>query len=367
MKHTLLLLWLLVVMALPAFAQETFRVGDTVRISEGQGRIETINGNTAKVRFGPGKYDWKYYSLKELEELKTAPQTEAQNKQRWAFHTDAARYRNTVDIFANLYDPKRYRQVAGTYTPEMINKGIAELAGLDALCKSKYVGITNVPGGERNEAIREDYADWCALAAKRSEIDKAARIFAAKSIDIFYTIERDLKQSFASKEGFINGTVQTLIYERASWKTKAAAEARPKFTALGVEMPADYFADLEKQADELQKIIDQTAPTRSFTQPKYQDAASQSFAKREFAGMYPGIQVLRIGTDYETWKVFKNNFGIPTDQYKRGWALVRVSKRPYCQAKEWVVKQTYIGGGRFSPTKSDFSQGPVGGVFMKCQ
>ena len=384
---------------LPAFAQETLRVGDTVETTDGrQCRVESITGRSAKVRCGPNRSDIRVYSFQSLISPRTAAarreqqqqqqqqkqaqalvnsqaaeskreqdeREEAENKQRWAFHHEAWKYFNTVQILAYFYNPTRYQGGSNTYTPETLKKGIAELAELDALCKSKYVGITNVPNTEQQNSAGQQYADWCAMAAKRDEIDKSARILAAKNIDLFYTIKRDLKESLASREGFINGTVQTLIYDRASWKQKAAAEAKPKFAELGVEMPADYFADVESEADEIKKTIDQTAPTRRFTQPQYQDAASQALAGREFSKMYPGIQVLKIGTDYATWKVYKNKIGIPTDQYKRGWALVKVPNRPYCQAKEWIVRQTYIGGGRFSATMSHFSSGPVGGIFMKC-
>ncbi len=403
MKHQIVNLFffhflLITFAASGVFAQESFRVGDAVETSDGkQCRVESITGASAKVRCGPNRSDIRVYSFQSLISAKTAEakrarqrqqQLENQNRQavnaqnaaakaaqerqeetlddqRRAFWREAKQFENTVHMFQHLYNPAKYKVLIPSYTPDMLTKGMSELAELDVLC-SKHVGVTNVPKTENDDYIREHYADWCALAAKRSEIDKVARVFAAKSIDSFYEIERQFKETLDSREGFVNGGVQMLIYEPEVWKRRQTEQMKPRFTELGVEMPADYFAGVEKKAADIKKIIDQTAPTRSFTAPPFQDAPAQAIARREFAKTYPGIQILKIGSDYATWKVYKNSIGIPTDRYKRGWALVKVPKRPYCQAKEWVVKQTYTGGGTFSATVSTKSEGPVGGIFMRC-
>lgn len=361
-----------------AFAQETLRVGDTVEykctcfgpFEWVKAKVEAVSGNKVRVRYGNGKYQADTVT-NEPNTVRTpggAARTAGANQLRDAFINDAGnKYGQTVRFFAQFYDAQ---YISGGYptTAAGWQKAMTELAELDTLCKGKYAGVPNDLSHYLRPGIVDNrYAVWCEIAAKRSELEKPARTASAKSITSFSEIERELKESRDSREGFINGSVQMLIYDPAIWKQTATAKVQPRFAEVGATIPADYFADVERQGEEVKKLIDQAAPTRSFTQPAYQDAASQALAKREFAKMYPGIQVLKIGSDYATWKIFKNSLGIPTNQYKRGWALVKVPKRPFCQAKEWIVKQTYAGGGRFSATMSNFSSGPSGGIFMKCE
>lgn len=297
----------------------------------------------------------------------TASQTANDNQLRDAFVKEAVgKYLQAVQFFAPFYDEK-YISGGRPTTAAGWQKALSELGELDALCRGKYAGVTNdLPHYLREGIVQNRYAVWCEIAARRIELDKRARAASAKTdSNTFYEIERQMKASVEDKEGFIHGDVQTLIYERERWKQEEKARVQARFAELGAEMPADYFIEVERKADEVKKIIDHTAPTRSFTPPKYQDAASQALAKREFAKMYPGIQVLKIGSDYETWKVFKNSYGIPTNQYKRGWALARVPKRPYCQAKEWIVKQTYVGGRAIFGYRIELQQRPLGRHFYE--
>ena len=75
MKHTLLFLLLLVVMALPAFGQETLRVGDMVTIPDGRkGKIESFKDRVAKVKLGPGANDFQYLVVEDLKKLAALPQ-----------------------------------------------------------------------------------------------------------------------------------------------------------------------------------------------------------------------------------------------------------------------------------------------------
>ena len=137
MKRTLLFLLLLVVMAVPAFAQEVFRVGDMVEIPGGsQGRIESINGNSAKIKFGPGKYDFKYDLLANLKSPKAAGMEREQENQRKSFRVEAARFFHTVEMFEQFYNPE-FASVKGGMDAAAIKKATVDLAELDALCKSK--------------------------------------------------------------------------------------------------------------------------------------------------------------------------------------------------------------------------------------
>ena len=69
--------------------------------------------------------------------------------------------------------------------------------------------------------------------------------------------------------------------------------------------------------------------------------------------------------DFTTWKVFKNIYGIPTEQIKQGWLLVKMPNQPgLCQARQFSVKKIYMGGGTFSAMKlNGYSEA---GIYMNC-
>ncbi|HEV7395898.1 MAG TPA: hypothetical protein VGN86_05245 [Pyrinomonadaceae bacterium] len=168
MKHSLAFLLLLIVMVVPVLAQETFRVGDMVEIPGGrQGRIEAINGNSAKIRTGPGKYDFMNDLLANLKSTKAAGLDREQDKQRKEFRLEADRFFATVRLFEQFYNPA-FAEVKGGMDAAVIKKATVELAELDALCTSKYPGITNDPSYLDRLTFRS--GDWCGMAAKRNEI-----------------------------------------------------------------------------------------------------------------------------------------------------------------------------------------------------
>ena len=76
--------------------------------------------------------------------------------------------------------------------------------------------------------------------------------------------------------------------------------------------------------------------------------------------------VVKSGLDFTTWKLFKNNLGIPTTQIKQGWILVkRPNQNGLCQMREFAVEKEYMGGGTFSAMKmAGFTEA---GKYMKCQ
>lgn len=83
-----------------AFAQETLRIGDTVEAKRGsewvQGRVESIEGNRVKVRFGTGKYDFQIYETptSALRAEGSAAREAGSGQLRDAFRSEAGRWGN---------------------------------------------------------------------------------------------------------------------------------------------------------------------------------------------------------------------------------------------------------------------------------
>jgi hypothetical protein len=159
------------------------------------------------------------------------------------------------------------------------------------------------------------------------------------------------------------------MYDRAKWEVENTVKYKPRFEKFGVAMPTDFFNEVEKRADELKKLIDQGAPNRSWEPPPYRDPAVEGFVRSNFVKEYAGVSVLKIGLDYKTWVERKGLSYVGSDSnfryyqveynyYKRGWVLLKLPNRPYCQASEWIV-------GRGAKGMVIASLGGSG-IFMKC-
>ena len=163
-----------------------------------------------------------------------------------------------------------------------------------------------------------------------------------------------------------------LMYEPEKWKAEHSAKLKPHFANYGVEMPSNFLDEMLTKAAELKTKIDQGFPGRSFemSAPSARDAAVESFIKAKWVAEYPGSQVLKTSHSYPTWakreslslvgsgtgyKLYKVEYNF----YKRGWVLMKMPNRPYCQAREWIVGR----GAKGLVAVSTSSQG----TFVKCQ
>ena len=377
MKHTFLGLLMLALLALPTVAQQVFHVGDAIEVQDGTrwipGVIESVDNNIAKVRIGKGKYDYINVQLPTTRFRATgsAAQEGREIERQNAFLRDAGKYFQTVQKFAPFYDDK-YISGGAPNTPAEWQTAMSELAELDALCKSKYPGITNTTYGLREGLVDNRYAVWCEIAARRNELERPARISAAKNQITLTNTEDNLKFAFNHQKNRVPDETQLLMYERDKWKQLQMPKYKPRFVEYGIDMPADFFAGVEKKADELQKLIEQTAPNRSWEPRPFHDPAVEAFIRARYAADpdYRGVNVLNIGVDYKIWTERKGlsylgndssfrYYKVEYNYYKRGWALVKLPNRPYCQAQEWIVGRDAKGMVLVSLGGS--------GIFMKCQ
>ena len=371
MRHTLLFLLLFTVMALPAFAQETFRVGDMVEIPGGsQGTIESINGNSAKIRFGPGKYDFKYDLLANLKSPKAAGLEREQEKQRKEFRVEAGKFFRTVDLFEQFYNPE-FASMKGGIDAAEIKKATVELAELDALCTSKYPGITNDPKYLDRLTFRS--GDWCGMAAKRNEILQSVTSGTQSAVGTRFIEgwKRAINQSLTPRRGGVSDAVsddvQAMVFDLAKWKAKDLPNLQRLYAQNGGTVPADIFDAVKPDLDRLRQKIETDSQTKSWTVPLYKDAAVEALVKNKYAAnpKFRGIIIVKSGMDFTTWKLYKNDLGIPTSQIKKGWVLVKIANQQgLCQAREFAVEKTYMGGGTFSAMQmAGFSEA---GHYMKC-
>ena len=431
MKRTLLFLLLLVVMALPAFAQETFRVGDMVTIPDGRtGKIESFKdrvakvklgpgandfqylvvedlkklaaipkemfqvgdtvvlsgsnregtiveilgdatrGYSAKVKFGPGKYDVGYSKFEDLSSPKAAATEREQDKQRQIFRVEANRFFRTVDLFEQFYNPE-FASGKGGINAAAIKKATVELAELDALCTSKYPGITNDPKYLDRLMFRS--GDWCGMAANRNEILKSVTSGTQSAVGSRFI--EDWKRSInksTHRRGVVAGDpvwddVQVMLFDREKWKARDLPNLQRLYAQNGGTVPADIFDAVKPELDKLRQKIETESQTNSWKVPPYKDEAIEALVRRSYAASpkFRGIVFVKSGMNFTTWKLFTNDLGIPTSQIKKGSILVKIpNQHGLCQEREFAVEKAYMGGGRFSAVQmAGFSEA---GTYMKC-
>ena len=378
MKGNMALAIALAVFSISAQAQQVFRVGDVIELQDGSrwipGVIESVDNNIAKVRIGKGKYDYINVQLPttRFRVPGSAAREARDNALRDAFRNETSKYFQAVKQFAPFYDDKYISGGAPNGAAEW-QKAMSDLGELDSLCKSKYQGITDDPPHYLREGIVDNrFSVWCQIAARRNELEKPARTWLAKN-QVTLTVTKDnLNFAFNHQKNRVPDETHLLMYDRAKWKQEQAAKLKPRFAEFGVEMPPDFFAEVEKRADDLKQLIEKTAPNRSWEAPPFHDPAVEAFIKARYAADpdYRGVKILKAGLDYKTWVERKGLSYLGSDStyryykveynyYKRGWILMQLPNRPFCQASEWIV-------GRGARGMVVVSLGGSG-IFMRCQ
>jgi hypothetical protein len=336
--------------------------------------VEAVSGGNVRVRFG--NMDNQVVTLPA-----NSPKLRWPGANSGEFHADsmqkafaseaAPKYRRIVEQFAHFYDPK-YRSAGGPVRPEEWKFAMENLSQLDSDCRSRYNGVKDFQGITYIQDGSVDYrfAVWCDIAAKRLQLEPAARAGMAKTlINLGYT-EENLNFGFNEPDNPLRMETQEMIWARDKWRAAKIAWLKPKYAEYGVQVPADATAVAEKRADELRDMVMRDAPKRSYKMPANRDAAVESFMKTQFAKEYPGAQVLKIGLDYNTWVQRKSLTYVGSDEifryykvdynsYKRGTALLKIPGRPLCQAQDWVVGRSAKGLVAVAVGGS--------GTFMRCE
>jgi len=347
------------------FGQEWVRAtivavnGGNIRVRFGNmdNQVVTLPRNSPKLRLGKAA----------VNPLENVPPDPVQR----AFMAEARpRFIKAVEIFAPAYDPQFH---GGGAVPDsgIWAKSMADLAELDALCNSRYRGLSDYlgPGYIREGSPDYRFGVWCEIAANRIAVEKRARVNVVKTlVNLGYTDE-NLNFGFNEPDNPVRWETQQLIWDRDKWRTEKMRWLRPKYAVYKVDVPPDATAAAEARADDLKQIVLRDAPNRSYRQPPYHDASVESVVRSALAKEYPGVQVLKIGLDYKTWvkrqsldyvasdDVFRY-YRVSYNSYKRGTVLLKVPGRPLCQMQDFVVG---LNGGKVVPAGVGGS-----GVFMRC-
>lgn len=387
MKHIFLLAMLFALTTFSAFAQETFRVGDTVGHVDGRiGKILSIYQNpsspepAAKVQWGNDKYSLSYIAVKDLMTPQTAAlkrqqiqQDEAQTPLRNKFDEEAYPYRATIFAIAQAYNPTFGIQ-GGMSDDAKMQK---DLEDLNALCQN-YRNMTNPPKADPR-VVKDNPADWCKIAENPPAMMKKVRVWVAgmNTKQALESLMLKLDQTMKDPDGYVKDNVQMMLYNRAEWERTELKEFTKQYAAIGEAIPADVMKSFNEKAAELKAQIERSAPTRSWEQPQYTDAALEAMIKKAFSAEYLGAKVFKTGMTYTTWKAVDDTSLVGSGtgykiyrttkgayRYKLGLALVKLPNQPFCQIREFEFIQNKAGAG-YAATKLSRPLGYTG-IFVQC-
>jgi hypothetical protein len=375
-------------------SKPTFRVGDTAispRSPKGtSGVIESVNGNSARVRFGRGKYDYVDDLLENLMtpqqvavEQENARQEQTQKPLRAQFMDEAEAFSTTVYKLAPVFDPK-YQHIGTGITQE--NKTYEawrkDLESLDAVCR-KYPNMTN-PSMDSIYQHNVKYfpADWCKIAAQRTEmLQKMKRTVGdtfAKSEIHSWTLK--VNEAFEHPDGYVTDEIQMLLYDRTAWNRKHLPAMEQNCLGAG-GVAQELFKPLDDKITELKAKIESDAATRTWEdKTSFKDAALEAVGRRDILTDLPGARILKTGMADTTWAVMDGRTEVGSVRgggsiyrfyrinkgayrYKVGRALVQLPNRPFCQIRAFQVTQ-YKAGAGYGAAQASSSDA---GRFVKCQ
>lgn len=375
--RNLVIAGILIFTAVPALLAQAISVGEQVefsctRVTSGwcSGRVEAINGGTIKVKWGNMRDQFTMVSRDQVRAVPKPPGPE--QVAMWeGFRTEVLSKSKAgmyLRIYAHYYQPDEFSYAGGNPTSaDGWQQMTATLGEIDALCKGKYRGITNFQQGVKPNDISARYADWCRIADQRLALEPKIRAGAAKHMLSPSSDILDINKAIEHSRNLMWDKTQMVLYEPEKWKAKTAADLKQAFADYGTAMPADFFDEIDKKTAELRAVIDKTAPTKSFDQPAHRDAAVERVVKSRIAAKYPGTQIVSIGGSYRSWEkregadLIRSDtdvkvYRLTVNYYKRGYALVKMPNRPYCQMRSWIVRQRGMA--------VDLGEA---GEFMKCQ
>ncbi len=292
-----------------------------------------------------------------------------QAEMRRNFLNEFRKYQDSVYSLMQIHDPKL--KVGNTSYGPPVSKDVwakvmKELSEIDAACKSTYAGMKDDPDRISWGELNQLPATWCAIAANRDEYANKGKVVSVNSRARHITdqIKNMLNEAERDEEDRIGLEVQQMFWETDKWRSRWIEKLKPAFDEMDAVIPNDYLDSYIEQGNTIKEKRIKAGESRTFTQPPNRDAVAENWIKQQYQSSLPGIQVLKIGSTYQDWRVFTNRVNIPTARYKRGWALVKLPNHPMCQAREWIIKQDYSGGGRYTANKVD-SLGYTG-ILMQC-
>lgn len=331
------------------------------------GTLTSITDGFYVIQYGTSRYDTARLKVGEPAKIRTWTTGEAIRQAEAAREADARQflqeigpYFSTISDVIGIYDPVMHGNSGSGYHDDPAHAAgyLADLAAVAARCKA-HPNLGDLARIYDPKNIFEHPLQICALAAARDQVPKRAKlVIVNNSVQVRNDwLVADLQKHIDGTDHEIPDSVQQLVFDQPTWLRGRHAEYGPRYAEAGVAVPADAFAPILAKVPALKARIDADGTTEAYARPGFHDAAIEKLVRAKLAAQLPGVQILAIGAVDKNWAAYDEKTWVKRDanydyylvhkgknKYRRGWALVRLPDRPYCQAREWIVRR--IGRGR---------------------
>jgi len=178
-------------------------------------------------------------------------------------------------------------------------------------------------------------------------------------------IEITKKQAAEYKPGLRDYYVQD-FNDRQNIYLKAALSASKRQDWLGEWKDENLVKCINVALDELAVIARKTLPSYRPTGYTVRNAAEERLL-RDAVDDIADAKVIRLGLGSATWKIDKNEYGLPTARFKYGMIYARYPNLDdgFCRIIYVNIVQDYAGGGTYGDSygqfiKSEFAGCPAG-------
>ena len=246
--------------------------------------------------------------------------------------------------------------------PARLELAREQLEKLEALCKGEFAGLQDIP----NVSFQMDVypTAWCQVAAQREALTaRVATASVRQNLKLWVDQINDDAGALERREGFsgLMGVMHELVHETKPALAKLSTQYQGQFKAAGAEMPADLLAPAQAAVDAWWREARRLAPQWKYPAGLVADGAAEGRMKARLKQGMPDAKLLKSGLLYPEWKVYKNALGIPTERVRTGVMLYKSPLYPagLCAQREWTLKDTWVGGGKWSPVSDYLSLGSV--------
>ena len=122
---------------------------------------------------------------------------------------------------------------------------------------------------------------------------------------------------------------------------------------------------IDPALDALATIVAKTIPLYVPERGSYavRNPTEETLMKGTVTDLTPATKIFKIGLESANWGIDKNEFGIPTDRFKRGLIYIKPANAddPYCRMIFVNIVQDYSGGGTYGASYGNFIRSDVAG------
>lgn len=268
------------------------------------------------------------------------------DKQYRAYREDLKPFRSSIGAFT--LRPGSV-QLTESMTGAFITETLAQLAKFDEMCTTKYKAL------EVNDRLAFQLAvnpkTDCLIAARRMEIATTiVETGATHDITVRVKWIDAARTGLEANKGYLSesgGSIHDMVFDTLKATAAVVARHEPRFTAIGKTIPAGFTAPITTAVAALWTEIDRLAPTYEFPKKLARDAAAEAGARKAVANVFNGAKVIKSGMQFGQWSVGKNEFDIPTEQYRTGTVLMKVKEHKWCVLRDFTAHRTYLGRGKY--------------------